>query len=99
MIYRVIFALIATFFISISSYAASFEIKEGVHYSKAGIGVSKHSLVEEFIEQKNDKVQVLVFFSYGCYWCSKFDPFMSQWHQEEGYYLSIHSLLLIYNEI
>jgi thiol:disulfide interchange protein DsbA len=55
--------------------------EEGKQYQKAPQTITSNELVKELAKEANGKVQVLEFFSYGCSWCYKLDPFIEKWRK------------------
>jgi thiol:disulfide interchange protein DsbA len=55
---------------------------EGKHYQLLPMDIVKTNLVESLTEAY-DQVQVLEFFSYGCYWCKKLEGSLSNWLAEK----------------
>lgn len=54
---------------------------EGKQYQLVGNEIKDNPLVQDLRKEANGKVQVLEFFSYGCSWCFKLDPYMEKWHK------------------
>lgn len=66
------------------SYATNAgEFIEGKHYQKMPKDVAENEAVKELMSQTPGKVQVLEFFSYGCHWCFKLDPYMEKWRKTD----------------
>ncbi len=66
-----------------SAYAATGPYIEGKHYQKLPTTVAENVLVKDLMKEADGKVQVLEFFSYGCSWCFKLDPYMEKWRKTE----------------
>ncbi len=69
--------LIVGIFLVYSAYAG--EYVEGKQYQRLPVAVSDNALVKDLLKEGNGKVQVLEFFSYGCSWCFKLDPYVEKW--------------------
>lgn len=54
-------------------------IELGKHYHRVPMHVTNHDDVYQLKAETPDKVQVLEFFSYGCYWCSQLRPHLDKW--------------------
>lgn len=54
---------------------------EGKQYQRAGNEIKTNPLVQDLFQDGKGKVQVLEFFSYGCGWCFKVDPFIEKWRK------------------
>ncbi len=63
------------------AYAVPGPYIEGKHYQRLPKSVSDNELVKELVKESNGKVQVLEFFSYGCSWCFKLDPYIEKWRK------------------
>jgi thiol:disulfide interchange protein DsbA len=50
--------------------------KEGQQYQRVPATILQHAVVQDLIKEGKDKVLVLEFFSYGCHWCFKLDPYV-----------------------
>ncbi|MBS0286444.1 MAG: thiol:disulfide interchange protein DsbA/DsbL [Proteobacteria bacterium] len=64
-----------------SAYAANGPYIEGKHYQRLPASVEQNDLVKDLLKEGNGKVQVLEFFSYGCSWCFKLDPYIEKWRK------------------
>lgn len=65
---------------------------EGKHYQRVPSDVSRDPLVQDLIQASRDKVKVLEFFSYGCSWCYKLDPFMEKWQKSAPSFVSFERI-------
>ncbi len=54
---------------------------EGKQFQLVGNEVKDNPMVQDLRKEANGKVQVLEFFSYGCSWCFKLDPYIEKWHK------------------
>jgi thiol:disulfide interchange protein DsbA len=79
----VLFAAIFFLGLAIVYAANAGEFIEGKHYQKMSGDVAENEVVKELMSQTPGKVQVLEFFSYGCHWCFKLDPYMEKWRKTE----------------
>lgn len=52
---------------------------EGKHYISLAQDIRENDIIQNFRQEGQGKVQVVEFFSYGCSWCYKLDPFVSSW--------------------
>jgi thiol:disulfide interchange protein DsbA len=77
------YALVFILGMSIVYAAYAGEFIEGKHYQKAPADITDNEAVKELLNQTPGKVQVLEFFSYGCHWCFKLDPYMERWRKTE----------------
>lgn len=78
---RFIITLMALFWgmISVEAVAEPLAYQEGKDYQRAPQSIADNPTVQDFKKEANGKVQVLEFFSYGCTWCYKLDPFVETW--------------------
>ncbi len=52
-------------------------------FQPLGKEVSQNPLIQTLLQEGKGKVQVLEFFSYGCHWCYKLDPYMDKWQKQQ----------------
>jgi len=64
-----------------SAQAESSTFEEGKHYQRAPEQIVSNPVIQKLISQNKDKVLVMEFFSYGCYWCYNFEPYLQAWHK------------------
>ncbi|MCS5709704.1 thiol:disulfide interchange protein DsbA/DsbL [Candidatus Berkiella cookevillensis] len=81
---RSILSIVFFFVFSLSSCAQDVaqeaqDYIEGKHYISLTQDVKENDIIQNFRQEGQDKVQVVEFFSYGCSWCYKLDPFVSSW--------------------
>lgn len=55
--------------------------EEGKQYQRLAHDVKDNVLVQELAKQDGSKIHVMEFFSYGCHWCYKLDPYIETWHK------------------
>lgn len=53
--------------------------EEGKHYQRAPAELGNHEAIQALQRTDKNPVQVLEFFSYGCSWCYKLEPYATQW--------------------
>lgn len=58
-------------------------LEEGKQYHRVSIAVSKDPRVQAFIAQDPGKIQLIEFFSYGCYGCQQLHPVIDQWTKDK----------------
>lgn len=63
-------------------------LQEGKEYQRAPKDVVDNATVQDFKRDAGNKVQVLEFFSYGCTWCFKLDPYVDAWQKTLPSYVS-----------
>lgn len=69
--------------IACSSPAMAEEFKAGKHYQQLPKEITRQDVIENITKEANGKVQVLEFFSYGCSWCYKLDPYIEKWSAKQ----------------
>lgn len=74
--------------IAAQAMAQPLMFQEGKEYQRAPKDVVDNPTVQEFKKEANNKVQVLEFFSYGCNWCFKLDPYVDTWQKSLPDYVS-----------
>lgn len=77
-----IFVLSKTSLVQGSAAEPASAFSEGRHYVSLTNDVKENDVVENFKKENHDKVQVIEFFSYGCSWCYKLEPFVTQWAEK-----------------
>lgn len=63
------------------SFAETSQFEEGKQYLRAPLEIADNTLLQDIAKEGNKKIQVLEFFSYGCSWCYKLDPFIEKWQE------------------
>lgn len=58
-------------------------IVEGRHYKKLSSKFRNKPEIIKFRANDKDKIQVLVFFSYACFWCSKINRPLDEWAKSD----------------
>jgi thiol:disulfide interchange protein DsbA len=85
-------ALLIWISISISSlaFAGELEFTEGKHYLRLPDGLLENDLIENFRKSEPGRIQVLEFFSYGCSWCFRLEPYIKKWEENKPNYIAFH---------
>jgi thiol:disulfide interchange protein DsbA len=65
---------------------------DGKEYQRAPQSIIDSPTVQDFLKSSSGKVQVLEFFSYGCSWCYKLDPFVSAWSKNLPQYVNFQRI-------
>lgn len=63
----------------LASYSYAVEFVAGQHYRKLPESMANHVEVLKLQAQDPNKIQIISFFSYGCYWCWQLNSVMSTW--------------------
>lgn len=90
--------LVCGIFFSSASFGVS-EIVEGRHYKKLSPTLRNTPIAAEFRAQDRGKVQILIFFSYGCYWCGKINKPIDEWAKKQSDKVAIHFLPVCFNNV
>lgn len=53
--------------------------QEGKHYQKLSAKVTTHRAVQQLVRETPDKIQVIEFFNYACFWCQRLHPKVNTW--------------------
>src|SRR5579863_8613053 len=53
--------------------------EEGKHYKKLSAKITTDPEVIQFFSKNPNKIQVVEFFSYACFWCKRIHPVLNQW--------------------
>lgn len=84
--------IITACFIAFSCNAIAQNFVETKHYQPAPKGIQDNDLVQELLKEGKGKVQVLEFFSYGCSWCYKLDPYIEKWEKTKPAYVEFQRI-------
>lgn len=68
------------------------QFEEGKQYQLAPKGVSENELVQDLLKEDSGKVQIIEFFSYGCSWCYKLDPYIEKWAKTKPEYVAFQRI-------
>lgn len=91
---RFIITLMALFWgmISAQVMAEPLAYQDGKDYQRAPQSITDNPTVQDFKKEAKGKVQVLEFFSYGCSWCFKLDPFVDAWAKKLPTYVDFQRI-------
>ncbi len=84
-----------------SSMAEAVAFIEGTHYEKLDAEVTNNQIVKDYLQvnAKPGKVQVLEFFSYGCYWCGQVHQPISVWAAKNLNKATVVQYPVIFNKV
>jgi thiol:disulfide interchange protein DsbA len=86
-------ALLATSLIIFSwQTIAAQNLVESKQYQLAPKNVQENDLVQELLKEGEGRIQVLEFFSYGCSWCYKLDPYIEKWAKTRPAYVDFQRI-------
>lgn len=54
-------------------------LAENKQYHQLSASVTTQPIIQAFIARDPKKIQVIEFFNYGCYWCSRLHPLVNRW--------------------
>ena len=55
----------------------------GKHYKVVDSKIRSHPEVKQLLAEDPNKIQVIMFFNYGCYWCSQLDHAFDEWSEKQ----------------
>lgn len=59
-------------------------IEEGKQYRRLSIAITHNPKIQEFIARDPGKIQLIEFFSYGCFGCQQLHAVINQWVKDKG---------------
>lgn len=77
---------------STQGVAEPLRYQDGKDYQRAPQSITDSPTVQDFKKEAQGKVQVIEFFSYGCSWCYKLDPFVDKWEKNLPNYVSFQRI-------
>lgn len=63
----------------VNSSALAINLSEGRHYARLPKNLAKQKVVDLFINDDSNKIQIMQFFSYACAGCYLFEPKLQSW--------------------
>ena len=72
--------------------------EEGKHYHRISTEITAHKNIQDFIKEDYGKIQVIEFFNYGCFWCSRLHPILRSWARTKPINVVFYSIPVIFNE-
>lgn len=86
--------------VSSSAFAADMAtFKEGEHYDRIDPKILNDEVIRQHISQDKNKIQVVEFFSYGCYWCSQVHKPLSSWADGKKDTVAIYHYPAAFNQL
>lgn len=87
--------------LAFSAVCASEQVifKEGEHYEKLDPSILANEVIKQHISQDPDKIQVIEFFSYGCYWCSQVHTPLATWAKSKKDVVAIYHYPAVFNQL
>lgn len=71
---------------------------EGKHYKKIPFDILKNPMIQQFMLKDPGKVQVIEFFNYGCFWCSRLNRPMDEWETQKPSSVAYYRYPLVFNK-
>ncbi|MEY3183028.1 MAG: hypothetical protein RLZ35_1013 [Pseudomonadota bacterium] len=71
---------------------------EGKHYKKIPFEILKNPFIQQFILKDPGKIQVIEFFNYGCFWCSRLSRPMNEWETQKPNSVVYYRYPLVFNK-
>ena len=109
--YQVCIRKICVVFLSLLSWGAVLQAKlpqdnhlekfrTGKHYFEVSESIRANKDVKQLRHSDDGKPQVLMFFSYGCYWCGQLSKPFDQWaHRKSKENIAIHRYPVVFNRM
>ncbi len=57
--------------------------EEGKHYQRIKPEILANKSIQDLMSENPHKIQVIEFFSYGCFWCARLRPIMESWQKHK----------------
>lgn len=73
--------------------------KKGEHYERLDPQVLNNEVIRQHISQDKNKVQVVEFLSYGCYWCSQVHKPLTAWAAQNKNTVALYHYPAIFNRL
>ncbi len=71
---------------------------EGKNYRRISFNTLKHPLIQQFVLKDPGKIQVIEFFNYACFWCSRLNRPMMEWETQKPSSVAYYRCPLIFNK-
>ncbi len=52
---------------------------EGKHYQRLPADITAHQNIQDLMAESPNRIQVIEFFNYGCFWCGRLHPVLEEW--------------------
>lgn len=72
--------------------------EEGKHYHRISKEITENKTVQSFIAENPGKIQVVEFFNYGCFWCSRLHPLLADWAKKKPVNVVFYSVPVVFNK-
>jgi thiol:disulfide interchange protein DsbA len=72
--------------------------EEGKHYHRISTEITAHKSIQDFIAEDPGKIQVVEFFNYGCFWCSRLHPMLVSWAKKKPINVVFYSIPVVFNK-
>ncbi len=67
-------------------------------YEVLPVTITAHPSVQALINQDQGRVQMLSFFSYGCYGCMRWHPFLEKWARQRAKQVVFYQVPILFNQ-
>lgn len=72
--------------------------EEGKHYHRISNEITENKSIQDFIHEDPDKIQVIEFFNYGCFWCARLHPILISWAKTKPVNVVFYSIPIVFNK-
>jgi thiol:disulfide interchange protein DsbA len=72
--------------------------EEGMHYRRISKEITANKNIQDFIAEDPHKIQVIEFFNYGCFWCSRLHPILTAWTKKKPVNVVFYSVPVVFNK-
>lgn len=72
--------------------------EEGKHYHRISTEFTSNKTIQDFIKEDPGKIQVVEFFNYGCFWCSRLHPLLTSWAKKKPINVVFYSVPVVFNK-
>ena len=85
--------------ISSNAFAVANKVPiEGKHYLRLPSAVSVEPDIIQLQAEDPDKIQIIEFFSYACYWCWQLRQYMDLWQPQQPAKIALHRYPVVFNK-
>ncbi len=82
---------------------ADVSIKPASHVSNKGyevlpVAITSNPTIQALMAQDSGRVQLINFFSYGCYGCMRWHPFLDTWAKQHAQKVTVHHVPILLNK-
>ncbi len=77
---------------------APVDFEEGIHYQRISKEITDNKTIQSFMAENPGKIQVIEFFNYGCFWCSRLHPILADWAKKKPVNVVFYSVPVVFSK-